>query len=477
MIDFNNRLFHSTCRIILFILFLISTTLLAQVDLSKLNAVSGAAIPINVSVSGKVKNPGSYYLTNMNRVTDAIYKASLITMTQNEPVKAQANLTDNKAKNNQEEQYVQVAESILLFDYDSSLRKVILRRKGKDTILDVFRFIRLGDTSQNPFLEDGDVIILLPIKMQVTIDGAVYQPGKYEISEKETLGDILELAQGIKPETDPDRVYLYRYQDDGRSITTLTIPKSDVLHLMPGSSIQLQDGDRIEFGTRADYHTDRSISVTGEVKYPGTYAIQDSISLLELLRRCGGPTDKADLRNAQAFNSIRKSAYDPAFSFLQLQKYVVTNKSDEDYLRMKIRQPVGLIATNVEKLWTTQDKTLDIFMHDNDIIHVPQVSRTVTLLGQVETPGVYDWSPSMTWSSYIDKAGGYNWNADKGKIRIIRAFSGNWIKPDKNTRLYTGDMIFIPSKSDRTNWDLFKETLLITSQIVTILFAVQSLTK
>jgi len=457
-----------------------AAVLWSQISIPGLNDVPTTAIPVNVSVTGMVKTPGSYYLTNMNRVSDAIYRASQMTVSKSEMKAKTMMLPTMGDRTKSQRAQTETAENnitILSFEQDSSLRTVILRRHGKDATLDLMQFIRKGDLNQNPYLQDGDVIILQPIHKQVTLEGAVFQPGKYEILPNETLGDVISLAQGLKSEVDMNQGLICRYQADGKSITTIHISPAELQNGGTESNLSLEDGDRIVFASRTDYHADNNVQVIGEVKYPGTYAIQDSISLLDLMHQCGGPTDKADLRNAQAFNNARAKAYDPSYSFLEMQNFETTNPSDQDYLRMKTRQPFGLIAVNIEDLWKSQDKKKDIYLHNDDILNIPEINLTITIIGQVENPGVYDLNKSGNWENYITQAGGYGWHANLKKVRIIRANSGNWVKPDKNTTLYAGDTIFVPSKADRTNWDIFKETLLVTSQIVTTLFAIKSLTQ
>lgn len=53
------------------------------------------------------------------------------------------------------------------------LRNVVLHQKGKELSLDLLRFYRMGDLTQNPYLMDGDVIFVPAIKEQVTLLGAV----------------------------------------------------------------------------------------------------------------------------------------------------------------------------------------------------------------------------------------------------------------------------------------------------------------
>ena len=62
-----------------------------------------------------------------------------------------------------------------------------------------------------------------------------------------------------------------------------------------------------------------------------------------------------------------------------------------------------------------------------------------------------------------------------GKSRLIRANSGKWIKPKKNTVIEEGDMLFIPEKAEFDYWEFTLESLRILSQIATLIVVVQNL--
>jgi protein involved in polysaccharide export with SLBB domain len=92
----------------------------------------------------------------------------------------------------------------------------------------------------------------------------------------------------------------------------------------------------------------------------------------------------------------------------------------------------------------------------------------------VNRPGLVKWVPGKNVEYYIEKAGGFSWNARKGKIRLIKAQTSKWIKPKKNTPVEIGDTIFVPEKTEIDYWEMWKDILLIVSQIATIILVVQS---
>ena len=78
---------------------------------------------------------------------------------------------------------------------------------------------------------------------------------------------------------------------------------------------------------------------------------------------------------------------------------------------------------------------------------------------------------------YIAAAGGYNKRAKKGNVKIIKGKTGVWLDADEKVKIEEGDIIFVPEKKERDWWEMFKEGLLVTSQIATILFIVSNVSK
>jgi protein involved in polysaccharide export with SLBB domain len=81
--------------------------------------------------------------------------------------------------------------------HTGSLRNVQLKRSGEIiTTLDLYDLLLDGDTSADQALQPGDVIFVPTIAKQISVDGAVRRPAKYEILEEGTLQDAVRLAGG-----------------------------------------------------------------------------------------------------------------------------------------------------------------------------------------------------------------------------------------------------------------------------------------
>ena len=116
-------------------------------------------------------------------------------------------------------------------------------------------------------------------------------------------------------------------------------------------------------------------------------------------------------------------------------------------------------------------------MRDNDEINIPVQAKTIRVSGQVLSPGLINWEPGKDFQYYIEKSGGYSYNARKSKIRIIRAATGTWLKPDKKTIINVGDTIFVPEKTERDYWVIYKDILLVFTQMITITVLINTVSK
>lgn len=80
-----------------------------------------------------------------------------------------------------------------------ALRNVLLHRNGTTLRLDLLRYYTTGSLTQNPYLEDGDVVEVPAFHVQrdaVTIQGPIPYPGAYDVRPDDTVLDLLAVAAG-----------------------------------------------------------------------------------------------------------------------------------------------------------------------------------------------------------------------------------------------------------------------------------------
>ena len=185
-----------------------------------------------------------------------------------------------------------------LLDYaggfsDSAYTAMIhaVRVNGKDkTVSDV----RSGDfTSFQP--KSGDKYFVSSVidrfTNRVIVDGAVYRPGAYELSDGLTLSGLIKKADGLREDAFLPRGYIVRENPD---LTTSSI-QFDVSGVMQGktSDIALQKEDVVHIYSIFDLRDQYSVSITGSVRSPGTYDYSDKMSLEDLIMQAGGFTEGA----------------------------------------------------------------------------------------------------------------------------------------------------------------------------------------
>ncbi|HZP81825.1 MAG TPA: polysaccharide biosynthesis/export family protein, partial [Chthonomonadaceae bacterium] len=93
--------------------------------------------------------------------------------------------------------------------FDGTLRNIEVRRAGKVVgKLDVYRFLALGEETNEIPLQTGDMIVIPPRQSQVSVSGEVLHPAVFELTPSETLQDALRYAGGVKPSAVDQRIHI-----------------------------------------------------------------------------------------------------------------------------------------------------------------------------------------------------------------------------------------------------------------------------
>lgn len=185
---------------------------------------------MRVFVLGEARNAGSYTVSSLSTITNALYVSGGIKRT-------------------------------------GSLRKIQHKRDGELIgELDLYDLLLAGDTSDDNRLQPGDVIFIPPVGNRVGIEGEVYRPALYELKSNTNLQELVNLAGGLTPQAYPQLVRIERNNDDFLRIiaeANLTTPK--------GKQAKVRPGDRIEVASISDI-TGQYVEVKGAATRPGRYA-------------------------------------------------------------------------------------------------------------------------------------------------------------------------------------------------------------
>lgn len=200
-------------------------------------------------------------------------------------------------------------------------------------------------------VEDGDEITVEGIydryENMVEIKGAVWRPGKYELGDKVTsIRTLIEQAQGLTEEAMTSRAVMRRMKPN----RTQEVISVDLEGIMNGSAadMPLENEDVLFIPTLAEHQNLRTLTITGEVIFPGVYEYADNMRLEDFILQAGGLTDRASATKIDVSRRLRDPNATEAgmevaktFSFSIKDNYIIDGEQNfvlEPYDIVQIRR-------------------------------------------------------------------------------------------------------------------------------------------
>ncbi|MBN1480246.1 hypothetical protein EH223_20000 [candidate division KSB1 bacterium] len=426
-----------------------------------------------VSVTGAIETPRLVNVNGLDRLSDAIIRAggfiepSTSFNKSDDTDEQNRNMASpTKSSKLSEEELKELKQNA------ASKRNVLIKRRdGSILRVDHLKFELAGDLEENPFLLDGDVIVIPTVQEQagkVSISGAVRTPNTFEYAQDDRVLDLLELSHGFTTDADSSKIYIARFLGNSNRAQeiVLDIDWSDSNYVEQVMNTRLQPDDRIFVRRVPQFHEKRTVEIRGEVNYPGEYALlKNPTRLTELIETAGGFTEDAALNAAHVVRRSFEERKDAEFERLELMTAQEMSRQEKVYFRERARELKGLVSTDFVALFENGEDNYDITLEDQDLVVVPKKDHTVNVVGHVKQPGLVPYLPNLDAAYYIENAGGYNIRAWKKKVRVQRAGTGVLLSA-KNTTVEMGDTIFVPEKLENEN--LIRDILLITVQLATV---------
>ena len=333
-----------------------------------------------------------------------------------------------------------------------------------------------GLSRYNPFIEDGDIVIVPGQIGTIAARESVQRPGFFEFVEGDRISDLLTLALGAAPYYDPANAYLFRYREDHKTRFTREIDVGAILQGREEADLPLQAGDWIVLRKLTGYHDRSTIQIVGEVELPGSHVVdKDGTSLSEALALAGGFTREASLFEATVVRLREEVAGDPEFERIRFIPPADRTEDENQYFIMKSRERPGEMVVDFVAL-EAGDESQDIELLPGDIIAVPRLQQMVMVSGAATSPGAVVYNPDYSVWDYIESADGYGWRAS-GKVRVIKASTGQpkWAKDVR--RVEPGDRIWILEKPVRDYWTIFTQTMAVIGEVTTVVLLFITLTR
>jgi len=334
----------------------------------ELNVTLGSLRTIQVYVVGEVEVPGTYNVSSLATVINALAAAG------------------GPSKN-------------------GSLRSVRISRSGKVfQEIDLYDLFLNGDRSRDCRLENGDTLFVPVIGPVVAVAGAVKRPAIYEIKGKTTLRDLLDMAGGITAAGDTGRIHVERIEGNSARVVADYVSGGKSLDIEL-AGVEVRDHDMVNvFPVREAMR--EVVTLTGNVARPGAYQFKKGMRVKDLI------PDASVLLPESYLESVE-----------------IARLSPPDYRRelltINLREALG--GNPVDNVELQEQDTIKIFSRD-EMVERPRVS----ISGQVVNPGIYDYFPRMTVRDLVTAAGSPKRNAYLESAELTRvAVAGNSAKASR----------------------------------------------
>jgi protein involved in polysaccharide export with SLBB domain len=356
-------------------------------------------------------------------------------------------------------------------------RRGIVIRRGADSLrVDLVRYETEGDLSGNPLVFETDVVFVPAAGRYVQIFGAVAHPGTYDLVPGDRVSDLVALAGGARPEAALDRAELERFDSMGSAERRTILLSAEAALGRGGEDPELSELDRVFVPARGRYREGAVVDVVGEAAHPGPYSIHDGVDgLRSVLERAGGFTEFADLSRATIERRAESAARDTAFLHLADGHQDFLTEQERGYVKQKTRER-DAVSADLSRV-VTKSEGPDIALFDGDRIVIPRRYASVSVQGEVRSPGLVPYESGRHVEDYVRAAGGFTDRASKGALRVTVARTGQQMKPGDTGGIHAGDTVWVPAKPQRSGWATLRDVLTTGAQIATVYLVIHQATK
>ena len=234
------------------------------------------------------------------------------------------------------------------FTGDAYTKAIRINRKAGQQ----YSVFSVGEFDMNGFkLMDEDSVsvdsTLNRYQNMVEIKGAIFRPGMYQVGGQiTTVKALVEAADGLKENAIGNHAVMHRMKAD----RSLEIKSIDIVGILEGTAadVELKNEDVIYIASREEEKLDQTVTIHGEVNYPGVYRFASNETVEDLVLQAGGLTNAASLTkvdvarriidpNATEASDTLAFTYsfslNPDFTIPQGEKQFVLQPYDEVYIR------------------------------------------------------------------------------------------------------------------------------------------------
>lgn len=344
----------------------------------------------------------------------------------------------------------------------------------------VFDLSSSRDRIVHPILEDLRMEATAEEPEQVvTIEGRVNVPGQYPLEPGMTVADLIRAGGGLADAAYAGKAELTRYVVvDGNTRRThiMDIDVASALSGNPTANVRLDPYDVLSIKEVSQWTNQESITLRGEVRFPGTYTIQPGETLKSVIERAGGLTEFSFPRGSVFTRTELKvreqQQMDLLASRMKIELGVLALRAvataqggnvgnSESALvvgrsllaQLQAEKAVGRLVINLPGIMREPaGSSYDVVLRDGDELIVPRFEQEVTVIGEVQDATSHLYNTELSRDDYIALSGGITSQADAKRVYVVRAdgsvvangTSGRWFSRGGNVEIEPGDTIVVP---------------------------------
>lgn len=373
-----------------------------------------------ISVTGAVKLPGVYELGEVKTVKQLIEKAG--------GLQPEA-FTDRVVIHREREDKTLETKGVNLSGiYNGTVADVPLCNKDELFVPSIFD------------MEDQGVLV---------IRGEVAKPDTIPYAANTTIQDLIIHAGGLLRSASVVRIDVDRLVEDEESFTAqseiaqhFTFNMKDGFAVDDAMSFVLEPYDVVTVRRSPSYVPGKTVTVSGEVNFPGVYNMnkrEERVS--DLVDRAGELTDFAYAKGAHITRVLTESERELAMTAVR----AMVNNGDS---LVPVLRDNYTVALDLEKALKNPGSEYDLVLREGDVLEIPVFNNTVRIGGAVQLQTTVTYEKGLNKRKLVDMAGGYLKRAYKTKAFIVY-MNGKVAKLKWNTPIEPGCQVFIPIKAKK----------------------------
>lgn len=313
--------------------------------------------------------------------------------------------------------------------------------------------------------------------LEVSVMGAVAAPGPYPLEAGMRVSDLLRAGGGLTQDAYVNSAELVRYSIDGRDARSTEIQPIDLRGVLEGrqsADLLLQPFDSLRVSKVPEWNSLLTVSLSGEVRFPGEYRIRRGESLKQLVDRAGGLTDDAFAEGAIFLREqLKDREQDQIDSLADRLEADITSMalqsgdSNQDTAldtgrdllnQLRDTEAVGRLVIDLDAVLENANGRNELVLRDGDRLLVPKRPQSVTVIGETQQNTSHLYRPGFARDDYIALSGGLTRRADKRLIYVVRASgtvvvgsASRWFgrSSTSGVEIRPGDTIVVPIETDR----------------------------